>query len=104
MQPIEILYIISGIVALSACVPQLKQLVRTRETAELSLSTWAMWTATHTVTFWYVVSINNVLMAMICAAWVAFYATMTYLIIHYRHLSEFVYAEDMHDASRYIGR
>lgn len=84
MQPIEILYIISSFVALSACVPQLQQLVRTRLADDFSLQTWAMWTGTHTVTLMYMLSIRNMLLILVTIAWVIFYASMTYLIVKYR--------------------
>lgn len=86
MQFIEILYLISSFVALSACVPQLHQLIRTRETAELSLQAWGMWSMTHVISLIYFVSLQNIILVFMGAAWTVFYVAMTYLIIHFRHL------------------
>ena len=86
MQFIETIYIISGLVALSACVPQLHQLMRSRDTADFSLQTWGMWTVTHVVSLLYFVSINNIILIYMGTAWVFFYAAMTYLIVHCRHI------------------
>ena len=87
MPIIESIYIISGLVALSACVPQLHQLMRSRDTTDFSLQTWGMWTVTHIVSLLYFISLNNTILIYMGTAWVFFYAAMTYLIVHCRHIA-----------------
>lgn len=84
MYAIEIAYIIAAIVAISAGVPQLRQLLIAKASDELSLPTWIVWLSTQTVTLVYVVSIGSTLMAYVSLAWVLFYAAMVSLIIYYR--------------------
>ncbi len=82
---IELLYTFAAILSISVCVPQLGSLIKAKRSEELNLTTWAVWTLTQTITLVYVMSIGNVLMAFVTAAWVSFYAAMVGLIIHYRY-------------------
>ena len=84
MQIISFLYIATALIAISACIPQIIQLVKIRRSDEFQLSTWAIWLLTQVVTLVYVMSIDNLLMAVVNAGWVSFYGLMVYLIIHYR--------------------
>lgn len=84
MHIIEVTYIAAAIVALSAGVPQLRQLFIAKASDELSLPTWCIWFMTQLVTLMYVVSISNTLMIIVNLAWVSFYAAMVGLIVHYR--------------------
>ena len=81
---IEIIYILTALIALSACVPQVKQLLKSKRSDEFSLQTWLTWTCTQLATFAYVVMIGDVLMACVNVVWVSFYAYMTFLIVRYR--------------------
>lgn len=83
----ETLYIFAGLVALSAGIPQLKQLLLTRRSDEFSLQTWGIWTATQVMTLAYVASLGNVIMTIMNIAWVTFYLVMTLLIYKYRHVA-----------------
>jgi len=85
MHIIEVIYITAAIVALSAGIPQLRQLLIAKASDELSLSTWCIWFVTQLVTLMYVTSIGNTLMVVVNVAWVSFYAAMVGLILHYRH-------------------
>lgn len=84
MHFIEVIYIAAAVIALSAGIPQLRQLFITKASDELSLSTWTIWFMTQLATLWYVMSISNALMMVVNFAWVSFYAAMVGLIIHYR--------------------
>lgn len=84
MQIISFLYITTAIIAISACIPQIIQLVKVRRSDEFELSTWSVWLLTQVVTLAYVISIDNLLMVVVNAGWVSFYGLMVYLIIHYR--------------------
>lgn len=87
MHIIEYIYTIGVIVSIVAMLPQLKQLVATKASDEFSLPTWIVWASAQGTTLIYVISINNILMILANTLWVAFYATMVYLIIHYRHFA-----------------
>ncbi|MDQ5932106.1 MAG: hypothetical protein QG649_191 [Patescibacteria group bacterium] len=84
MHIIEIIYIVGAIIALSAGVPQVRQLLVAKASDEFSLSTWCLWLTTQCVTLTYVTTLQNVLMMLVNLAWVAFYAAMVGLIIYYR--------------------
>lgn len=79
------LYLLAATAAIGACVPQLKQLVKAKASDEFSLGTWMTWAMTQTVTLIYVISIGNMLMAMVNVVWVSFYTAMALLIIRYRY-------------------
>ena len=88
MHIIETIYIIAGLLAISACLPQIRQLIITKASDELSLGTWSVWFMTQCVTLVYVASIDNMLMIIVSAAWVSFYAVMVGLIIYYRRTTK----------------
>jgi len=84
MTILELLYTLAAVVALGACVPQMRQLITTRQSDELSLWAWFLWTLTQVITLLYVVSLGNILMICVNVAWVSFYGVMTVLIVRYR--------------------
>ncbi len=84
MQTIEIIYLSSSAIAVFAMAPQIKQLLVTKQTDELSLSTWLAWLGNQVVALFYAISINAVPYIIINFAWIAFYVIMAYLIFKYR--------------------
>lgn len=84
MHFIEAIYIVAAIIALSAGIPQLRQLLITKASDELSLATWCTWFVTQCTTLIYVTVLGNVLMMAVNLAWVGFYAAMVGMIIYYR--------------------
>ena len=80
---IQILLTLSAIVAIGAGIPQLIKLVKTKNSDEFNLGTWAMWIATQSVSTAYSISIKDPLLITINAAWVLFYFVMTVLIVRY---------------------
>jgi len=81
---IQIIYIIASLVAVAATIPQVKQLLLTKESDELNLTSWSTWTAYQIVATAYGMSIHAWLYVAVSTAWVAFYVTMLALIIKYR--------------------
>lgn len=81
---IEVIYTSAAIMALSACVPQILRLLRTKRSDGFSLHSWLMWSCTQAATLMYIVAIGNALMMVVNFAWLGFYAFMSYLIIVYR--------------------
>lgn len=90
MLSIEIIYITAALIAIAACIPQIRQLVVSKASDELSLATWVLWLATQFVTLLYVISIGNKLMMAVNIAWVTFYGIMVGLIIRYRYFGRTV--------------
>lgn len=90
MHIIEALYITAALIALSAGVPQLRQLLIAKASDELSLPTWCTWFFTQCATLIYVTALGNILMMVVNLAWVGFYAAMVCLIIYYRRRSRLV--------------
>lgn len=83
MHIIETLYILGAVVAIVAAYPQLRQLLKLRASDEFNVATWATWLVTQCITFVYVASLGNKLMMLVNIGWIAFYFTMTVLIIYY---------------------
>lgn len=98
MHIIEALYITAALIALSAGVPQLRQLLIAKASDELSLPTWCTWLFTQCATLIYVTALGNILMIVVNFAWVGFYGAMVCLIIFYRRrgslINEPVLVED----------
>ena len=84
MKFIEILYLLSSMCALSACIPQLMQLFRTKQAEDFNLATWGLWAMTHTMSLIYMMSIKNMVLIIITAGWLGFYVLMASLIVLYR--------------------
>lgn len=84
MHIIEIIYIVSIFLAITAFVPQLVQLVKTKDAAGFETKSWLTWLATQLVTLVYVISIEAYLMAVVNVLWSGFYAAMVVLILHYQ--------------------
>lgn len=84
MPLIHILYILGSIVAISAGVPQLRKLIATKQSDELSLTTWVTWTIVQSISLLYALEVGDALYAAMCAAWISFYVVMVMLILKYR--------------------
>ena len=83
MLPLQILYIVSGFVALSAGGFQLLKLLRKKNSDEFNLGTWLMWVGTQSVSTTYAVSLGDTLLVVMSSAWVSFYLLMSILIVRY---------------------
>ncbi|MNH50542.1 hypothetical protein D3C73_21670 [compost metagenome] len=93
MPLIHILYILGSIVAISAGVPQLRKLIQTKQSDELSLTTWTTWAAVQSISLLYAIEVKDTLYAIMCAAWIAFYIVMIVLILKYRRPQAESFAE-----------
>lgn len=83
MNPIQILFIMSSLVAVSAGIPQMVKLIKTKNSDGFNISTWTMWIGTQGVSTLYSFSIGDPLLMTINMCWITFYATMSTLIIRY---------------------
>lgn len=83
MLPLQIIYVVSGFVALSAGGFQLSKLLKKKNSDEFNLGTWLMWTGTQLVSTIYAISLGDPLLVFISGAWVTFYLMMSLLIIRY---------------------
>lgn len=84
ISPIEIGYLISSLIAVGAMIPQVKRLVISKQSDELSLGTWATWGCCQLVSFLYALSLHVTAYIIVNIAWIAFYAVMVTLIVRYR--------------------
>jgi Ca2+/Na+ antiporter len=80
------LYILSGVLAMAACVPQIIQLVKVKYSDEFELRTWVLWLGTQIISVAYFIILNDIVVLLVALGWAIFYAIMVYLIIHYRYL------------------
>lgn len=87
MKLIEIIYILSTLTAVVASLPQILQLLRTKASDELSISTWSLWLATQVITLSYMISTHNKLLIVVSSVWLVFYVVMLGLIFRYRQPS-----------------
>ncbi len=83
MLPLQIIYVVSGFVALSAGAFQLTKLLKKKNSDEFNLGTWLMWACTQSVSTAYAVSLGDPLLVAMSGAWVTFYAFMSVLIVRY---------------------
>jgi len=81
---IQTAYLISSSIGVLAMIPQIKQLVMTKQSDELSLGTWATWGCCQVMSFIYAISIHATAYIIVNVAWISFYITMVFLIIKYR--------------------
>ena len=84
MSTIEIIYITASALSICGSVPQVKQLLKTKRSDELSTMTWFVWTISQVVAMCYAVSIHAPILILTNAVWVSFYTVMIILIYHYR--------------------
>lgn len=84
MTLIEIIYLTGSAVSIGGMAPQIKQLIQTKKSDELSNATWVTWTVTQAIAMVYAVSIHAPLLIITNSVWVGFYVLMTGLIFHYR--------------------
>jgi len=82
---IELIYLTASLIAIVAVVPQIKKLLVTKQSDELSLGTWTAWTACQGVALLYAISIHAVAYIVVNILWIVFYAVMVFLIIRYRN-------------------
>lgn len=83
MIALQVLYMISGFVALSAGGLQLSKLLKKKNSDEFNLGTWMLWTCTQSVSTAYALHLGDPLLVFIGASWVTFYLMMSVLIIRY---------------------
>lgn len=82
--PIEIIYLVSSVASVLAMVPQVKRLILTKQSDELSLGTWATWGCCQLVSLLYAISLNVRAYIIVNVAWISFYSLMVFLIVKYR--------------------
>lgn len=78
------LYFLSSTIGIIAMIPQLRRLIITKQSDGLSLTTWGTWACCQIVSFLYALSVGAYAYALVCVVWIAFYWTMSVLIIRYR--------------------
>lgn len=84
---IEFIYIAASFASICAMAPQVKRVLMTKRTDELSLTSWTTWAITQAGTTAYAASINALLFIIISSTWLFYYASMVALIVHYRRRS-----------------
>lgn len=81
---IQTIYLISASVGILAMLPQLRKLIRVKQSDGLSLTTWSTWAVCQTVSFMYAMSIGATAYVYVSSVWIGFYLVMVFLIIKYR--------------------
>lgn len=78
------MYFASSTLGIIAMIPQLRRLIITKQSDGLSLTTWGTWACCQVVSLIYALSVGARAYAIVCVVWIAFYWTMSILIIKYR--------------------
>lgn len=85
MKIIEIIYVLAACVSIAAMIPQIRRLLTTKRSDELSASAWAVWTMYQVLAVTYAMSVGAVMYMIISIISVPLYATVFFLIIKYRN-------------------
>jgi L-asparagine transporter-like permease len=88
MNSIELIYLLASFASIVAMASQLRQLVSTKKSDELSLTTWTVWTSYQCVALVYALTIHLVIYTIVNIAWVLFYVAMIALIIRYKNTGQ----------------
>ncbi len=81
---IEFIYISASLASICAMAPQVKQVLVTKRTDELSLTSWVIWAIAQAGTTVYALSVNALPFIVISGVWSLYYAAMVTMILHYR--------------------
>lgn len=84
-QSFAILYAISTFGFIIACVPQLVQILKTKNVEGISLQTYDMWLIMQAISMPYIYQSADGLWIGANIMWIAYYAAMVVLIQHYRY-------------------
>lgn len=84
MHFIETIYLLASTASVLAMAPQVRRLLITKQSDELSLFTWSIWTAYQFISLIYSVTIHAVPFLIANIVWLTFYVVMVALIIKYR--------------------
>ena len=82
---IEIAYIIASVASIGAMAPQIRQLLITKKTDELSLLSWTIWAAAQLIATVYAISIHALPFIIMSSMWLFYYACVVSIILYYRH-------------------
>ncbi len=85
MNLIELTYILASIASVIVMYPQIKKLLLTKRSDELSLSTWGVWAICQFVALIYSLSLAAIPLILVNAVWITFYVAMLVLILKYRN-------------------
>lgn len=81
---IQLAYLVATFASVASGLPQIKQLLITKQSDELSLKTWISWTTCQCVALLYAISLGAIPYIIANVAWIIFYLYMVFLIIKYR--------------------
>ncbi len=84
MNILALIYTIACIAQIIAGLPQINEIMRKRNSEELSLTTWSMWLLTQVFCFTYMVSTKNIVLMSMSALWLLYYGAMLGVIVYYR--------------------
>ena len=85
MNYIELLYILASVASVIVMYPQIKKLLITKQSDELSLTTWGVWASYQVIALFYAISLFAVPYILVNIVWIIFYGIMLVLIFKYRN-------------------
>lgn len=90
MNIIQSIYVLSAVASIACMLPQIKQLLQTKNSDEFNVSTWFVWAIGQVCGLVYSISIGAFAFLLVSIAWIAFYSLMVGLILHYRYKPKLV--------------
>ena len=85
MNTFAILYAASSLASIAACLPQIIQIIKTKNVEGISLQTYDMWLLLQIVGIPYTVQSGDPVWACAAVLWLVYYIVMVILIEHYRY-------------------
>lgn len=85
MNTFAILYAAASIASIVACLPQIVQILRTKNVEGISLETYDMWFIFQIMALPYAIQSGDVVWISAGLLWAVYYVTMVALIEHYRY-------------------
>lgn len=81
---IEVVYLMTSVVAIVAMAPQLRQIVVHKKADSFSLSSWIIWMVAQGVATIYGITIGAAPYVIISSIWFAYYTSVVTMIIYFR--------------------
>lgn len=85
MNIFAIMYIFAASTSIIAGLPQILQIIRTKNVEGISLQTYDMWAALQVMSLPYTIQSGNVLWSSVSVGWLVYYVVVVFLIERYSY-------------------
>lgn len=84
MDILALSYTFASLIQIAAGIPQICEIIKQKDSKELSLLTWFLWFATQALCLGYVIAINDYVLIAMCCSWLVYYVAIIGVILYYR--------------------